>query len=772
MQGIFVAMSTRGQTRISRADLHCHSTASQVPKLSAPRALGLPECATPPEEVYELAKRRDMDFVTITDHDTISGALEIAERYEDAFVSEELTAWFRGEPQAVHILCFGITPDDHEWLQAHAGDVEEVAEYLSDRRIACALAHPYDPVQAPLSPRHRRRLAELFGVWEVRNGWRARELNVPAAIYVDTHGGTGVGGSDDHAGVDIGRTWTETPEAADWRAFLDHVRAGRTEALGAHGSAAKWAHSAIALAVRTHGRGTASAPPNPAAVLRMLERVMLEGDVRRGAIGSDLGPEDARALLRAWLAAVELDLSEVDLIARMQADDFSHEDLFRSARRLHERKLAAAVVRVFAEAGRGADADPAGAALGLFDACVAAIPYVPSAAFLGRAKTRLTARDYEPVRVALVVDGVGETHGVTRTIEEVRERGVPGFAVEVIGTEADVGRRLSAVAEVEIPFYAGLRIGVPSVPAVVEAIAEGRYDLIHVWSPGPSGVIAALVARTMGLPILGSYHTDLVAYSLAPSGDPRIEAWMAPALGAFYRQCDHVLSPSRAADATLLQLDVPAVRLGRWDRGVDTERFHPSRRDPRHFGDGDRINVLYAGRLTKEKGVDLLADAFLAARGTEPALHLLLAGGGPEEAALRRRLGDAATFLGWQEGEELATTFASSDLFLFCSQTDTFGQVVIEAQASGLPVVAVAAGGPSELIEDGRTGCLVPADPSAIARRVVELAASLAAREQLARGGLASVTSRTWDRSLQLLAGGYRTALTTAGQDAETRRAA
>src|ERR1700742_1561022 len=125
----------------SSADLHCHSTASQLSRLGVQRALGLPECATPPEEVYELAKRRGMDFVTITDHDTISGALEIADR-PDVFVSEELTASFAGEPQQVHILCYGITPDDHAKLQELAGNVETVASYLHDREIACALAHP------------------------------------------------------------------------------------------------------------------------------------------------------------------------------------------------------------------------------------------------------------------------------------------------------------------------------------------------------------------------------------------------------------------------------------------------------------------------------------------------------------------------------------------------------------------------------------------------------------------------------------------------------
>ena len=97
------------------------------------RSLSLPECATPPEEVYELAKRRGMDFVTITDHDTIDGALAIA-HLPDTFISEELTVWFKGEPQAVHVLCYGITPEDHEWLQAHNDDVEACAAYLPGAR--------------------------------------------------------------------------------------------------------------------------------------------------------------------------------------------------------------------------------------------------------------------------------------------------------------------------------------------------------------------------------------------------------------------------------------------------------------------------------------------------------------------------------------------------------------------------------------------------------------------------------------------------------------
>ncbi|HWK29449.1 MAG TPA: glycosyltransferase [Solirubrobacter sp.] len=687
--------------------------------------------------------RRGMDFVTITDHDTIAGVLEIADR-PDVFVSEELTARFRGEPQAVHVLCYGITPDDHD------NDVELIAAYLREREITCALAHPFYAVEAPLLPRHRRRLARLFEVWEVRNGARARELNQPAALLAQSHG-IGVGGSDDHAGVDIGRTWSAVPACSSASAFLAHVRAGRVSAHGEQGSAAKWAHAAMALAIRALGRGSRDDAPDPAAVLRMVERVMTEGDARSGSIGCDLGPEDAQALLRAWLDAVDLRMSERDLLALLQSDGFSHADLERRARRCHERRLRSAVATAVADpSALGA------AATEVFSACVAAVPYAPAAAFLGREKGKLATREGEPVRVALVADGIGSTHGVTHTLDEIRERGVPGFEVEVIGTDPHVDRRLSAVAEVEIPFYPGLRVGVPSLPAVVETLAEGRYGVLHLCSPGPAGVAAAMVGRVLGLPLAGSYHTELAAYTALRSGDPGLAAGVEVALGAFYGGCDVVLSPSRVSDARLAALGIEPERIGRWDRGVDVGRFSPSLRT--RAADG-RIRVLYAGRLTKEKGVDLLADAFLAARARDPRLSLVLAGGGPEEAALRARLGNAATFLGWLEGDALARAYADADLFLFCSRTDTFGQVVLEAQASGVPVVAVDAGGPAELIATGRSGVLCPPRASALADALAGLAARPASRRRLATGGIAAVRSRTWQASLAALAAGWRRAL-------------
>ncbi|HET8956297.1 MAG TPA: glycosyltransferase [Solirubrobacterales bacterium] len=761
----------------SRVDMHCHSTASHYSKLGVQRSLGLPECATPPQEVYELAKRRGMDFVTITDHDTIDGCLELADR-PDCFVSEELTARFAGEPQAVHVLCYGIDPGDHEWLQAHAGDVEACAAYLHERGIACALAHPFFNVAAPLTRRHRRRLAELFPIWEVRNGSRAAELNMPAAIYVETHGGTGIGGSDDHAGVDIGRTYTKAPAAATPEEFLAHLQRGDAEAHGEQGSAAKWAHAAMALATRAlteGGRGEAlggqqrggsgedlppaprhgdagSGTPDPAAVLKMAERVIREGAAREGKIAADVGPEDARALLEAWLDGVGLEVRGRELIAYMQAEEFSHADLYRRARRTHDRRLRVAI-------DGGAEAVAAGdfpaAVTGLFAALVPAVPYAPATAFLGAEKAKLRDRRGERRRVAVVADGIGSMHGVTHTIEQIRERGVPGFEVDIVGTDPGVDRRLPAAAELEIPFYEGMTLGVPGLPDLVETLAEGAYDLVHVTAPGPAGIAATLMSRITGVPLIASYHTEIAAYAGMRTRDEGLEALTRAGLGAFYSAPAAVLSPSPSADASVAALGADPARIGRWERGVDTDRFDPAKADRDAFP--GEIKVLYAGRLTREKGVDLLAESFLRAHEADPRLHLLLAGGGPEEGELRERLGERATFLGWLGGEVLPRAYASADVFLFASSTDTYGQVILEAAASGLPIVAE--GGPAALVENRHTGLLCRPDADHLAGTLLQLASSPQLRRQLGEAAARAARERSWERSMAQLGVGYRRAL-------------
>jgi glycosyltransferase involved in cell wall biosynthesis len=287
-------------------------------------------------------------------------------------------------------------------------------------------------------------------------------------------------------------------------------------------------------------------------------------------------------------------------------------------------------------------------------------------------------------------------------------------------------------------------------------LADGCYDLIHVTAPGPAGIAATLMSRITGVPLIASYHTEIATYAGMRTRDEGLEMLTRAGLSAFYTAPGAVLSPSPSADASVIALGADPARLGRWERGVDVERFDPAKADPDAFP--GEIKVLYAGRLTREKGVDLLAESFLRAQASDPRLHLLLAGGGPEAGELRERLGEKATFLGWLSGEDLPRAYASADVFLFCSGTDTYGQVILEAAASGLPVVAVAEGGPATLIENRHTGLLCRPDADHVAGALLQLAASPELRSQLGTAARAA-RERSWERSMGQLAAGYRHAL-------------
>ena len=331
--------------------------------------------------------------------------------------------------------------------------------------------------------------------------------------------------------------------------------------------------------------------------------------------------------------------------------------------------------------------------------------------------------DHETVRSAVLSDGAGSLQALADTLAQLRERGISSLEIDLIEASDRFG--------------------------VADELTRRHYDLVHVCSPNPAGVAALVIARVLGVPTVGNYAGELSAAEHA----------------AFYRQCRVVLSPSPGADISMEQVGVEADRIVRWVPGVDQRRFNPGRYDPAALGSGDWIRetgsfiVLYAGGLGREQGTDLLAEAFLIARDQDPRLHLVLAGRGPEEQKLRSRLGNAATFLGRVCADALACLYASADLFIVPGGSDTFGHAMLEAQASGLPVLAVDAGAPAELIQSGRSGCLAPPDPQALAGALRGLARRAAIRDRLATGGLFAARERTWERSLALLARGYERAL-------------
>jgi glycosyltransferase involved in cell wall biosynthesis len=267
------------------------------------------------------------------------------------------------------------------------------------------------------------------------------------------------------------------------------------------------------------------------------------------------------------------------------------------------------------------------------------------------------------------------------------------------------------------------------------------------------------VAKLLGLPVVGSYHTELGPYALHLTRDLVVAEAMSSYVDWFYGRCDVVLAPTAAVAADLERRQVTS-QIEVWSRGVDAAVFSPARRRQavrdELLGDGTVV-LLSVGRLSAEKRLDVLLASFELASAEEPGLRLAIVGDGPARDELMRRTGARVSFVGELHGAELAAAYASADVFCFPSTTDTFGQVLLEAGASGLPVVAAAAGGALDLVQPGRSGLLVPPDDAAaFATAILRLARDRALRAALGRGGVAAAAGRTWARSITELRAAYR----------------
>ncbi|MFI1163924.1 glycosyltransferase family 4 protein [Streptomyces sp. NPDC020801] len=294
------------------------------------------------------------------------------------------------------------------------------------------------------------------------------------------------------------------------------------------------------------------------------------------------------------------------------------------------------------------------------------------------------------------------------------------------------------VPSLPLPGYSQVRVALPS-RRVAAALTEHRADLVHLAGPFVLGVRGMAAAARLGIPAVAVYQTDLAGYARTYMGAGEAAAWRR--IRSVHAAADRTLAPSSAALHDLRTHGVPRVRL--WPRGVDTERFRPEHRDEalrRELAPNGELLVGYVGRLAPEKQVELLAGV-CGLRG----VRVVVVGDGPSQAQLTETL-PGAVFLGRRTGGELARIFASLDVFAHTGPFETFCQTVQEAMASGVPVVAPAAGGPLDLVAHGRTGLLVPPrDAAAVREAVRSLAADPALRTAFGAAGRAAVEGRTWE---------------------------
>jgi glycosyltransferase involved in cell wall biosynthesis len=365
--------------------------------------------------------------------------------------------------------------------------------------------------------------------------------------------------------------------------------------------------------------------------------------------------------------------------------------------------------------------------------------------------------------VAIFTDNdFDKVNGVTTTLKAVLQFGRE--AAPRIYTAADVDIDTpeyfaAGSLGVGLPWYREMRIYWPRLRRFARQLAADQIDVVHITTPGPVGLAGRALARRLGLPIVGSYHTNLGDYTARFSGSPKMGASLEAFMRWCYAPCDPLLVPSEATRTLLTQRGYRADRLDVWGRGVDVDRFRPERRSQalrNHWHvDERRPCVLYAGRISREKDLHLVEPLQRALRQRHVSCQFVFAGDGPMRVELQSLCPDAI-FLGTLSHDEMAVAMASADVFFFPSTTDTLGNVVLEAQAAGLPVVVSDRGGPSQHLQPDRSGIICRAgDVEVFADALMALTTSAETRAGMKAAARAYALTRDWPSSLQPLFGAW-----------------
>ncbi|WP_425836356.1 glycosyltransferase family 4 protein [Streptomyces fractus] len=366
------------------------------------------------------------------------------------------------------------------------------------------------------------------------------------------------------------------------------------------------------------------------------------------------------------------------------------------------------------------------------------------------------------MRVVIVTESFppdinGVAHCALQTARHLAARGHEPLVVAPAtpaGPEADAAAPCPVVRvpSLPLPGYPQVRVALPG-RRLAQTVAAHRAELVHLASPFVLGMRGMAAATRLRVPAVAVYQTDLAGYARTYVGAGEAAAWRR--IRTVHAAADRTLAPSTAAQRDLEAHGVPRVRL--WPRGVDAVRFRPERRCELLRADlapRGELLVGYVGRLAPEKNVELLARVC----GLD-GVRVVVVGDGPSEASLRGAL-PGAHFLGRRTGDELARIFASLDVFAHTGPHETFCQTVQEAMASGVPVIAPAAGGPLDLVEHGRTGLLVPpGDAEAVRDAVWALAADPGLRAAYGSAGRAAVSGRSWEAVGDLLVEHYEEVL-------------
>jgi len=308
-------------------------------------------------------------------------------------------------------------------------------------------------------------------------------------------------------------------------------------------------------------------------------------------------------------------------------------------------------------------------------------------------------------KVAYFTDTYWDINGVARTAQIMRkiaeEEGLP-FHFFISSKEAYSKRNLTSLKsrlEIPVPFYEELKFGIPSMGELIEALEREGFTHVHVSTPGPLGIMAFVAAKILGLKVSFAFHTDLPKYAYIYTKDEELEKILLKLFVGVANLSEKFFVPSEYYQRRYIVEGVEPTKIKIFRRGVDTETFSPDKRVEdfwsKRLGKKVKRVILYVGRVAKEKNL----DTFMYVAKCFPEESFVVVGDGPYREEFERKKPKNVYFVGYMRGEELSQAYASSYIFLFPSETETYALVILEAMASGLPVIVSSEGASPEHVK-------------------------------------------------------------------------
>jgi glycosyltransferase involved in cell wall biosynthesis len=367
------------------------------------------------------------------------------------------------------------------------------------------------------------------------------------------------------------------------------------------------------------------------------------------------------------------------------------------------------------------------------------------------------------MKIAYFVDSLlPNTDGVSRTFNRLFETlEADGIDFRIYspfkpGTQVIWSHRVRRIISAPFLLYTKYKISLPFLDNPWFELNKFQPDIIHVSSPTFLGLYGVDYGRRRRIPVVGSYHTHFVSY-LPYYRLAFLDSFIWWMMRQFYNRCSATYAPSESAAQEIR--DRGFNNVGLWQRGIDSDHFSPIYRSAelrKKLGADERPLLLFVGRLVKEKDLDDLLEACQLLNGQGNQFRLAIVGDGPMREEIQKRTPEA-WLPGYLHGQELAEIYASSDIFVFPSTTETFGNVVQEAFASGVPVVGVRSGGVADLITDGKTGFLAaPNNAHDFADKTARLLSNETLRREMGAQALTEVENRSWDAVHNRLLDSYR----------------